>query len=120
MASEKKNQGEMASEKKSQWKMASEKKSQGEMASEKNSPKRETDSSDDDSSSSSVILSYFFSGKCERNFSIIPGQIVLDGCQEFMPDHQAEEGTPSALFCDACGCHEFEHEQIVEYVTKSP
>ncbi|PWA64004.1 mini zinc finger protein 2 [Artemisia annua] len=101
--------------------MASEKKSQGEMASEKKSPKHETDSSDDDSSiSSHVLSSQFCYGKCERNFSNVPGQIVLDGCQEFMPDQRAEEGTPGALFCDACGCHEFDHELIFLYVTKSP
>ena len=90
------------------------------MASEKKSPKIETDSSDDDSSTSSLILRYQFYGKCKRNFSNVPGQIVLDGCQEFMPDQRAEKGTEGALFCDACGCHEFHHEKILGYVTRSP
>ncbi|XP_010326742.1 uncharacterized protein [Solanum lycopersicum] len=52
--------------------------------------------------------------ECLKNHAASMGGHALDGCGEFMPS--GEEGTPGALKCAACNCHQnFHRKEIDDY-----
>ncbi|XP_015086489.1 uncharacterized protein LOC107029567 isoform X1 [Solanum pennellii] len=50
--------------------------------------------------------------ECLKNHAASMGGHALDGCGEFMPS--GEEGTPGALKCAACNCHQNFHRKEID------
>lgn len=51
-------------------------------------------------------------GECLKNHAASMGGHAVDGCREFMPS--GEEGTPGALKCAACSCHQNFHRKEID------
>lgn len=50
--------------------------------------------------------------ECLKNHAASMGGHAVDGCREFMPS--GEEGTPGALKCAACSCHQNFHRKEID------